>query len=131
MSKKGVTYIELVKIHLDKARSDAKKLGASFEPKQAFSKAAAQWKTVKEGKDPLYTQKSSSNTKSKSKSKSKKLTRKRKQILPGHKGAPSKTRPGHIDFRTHKGDKYYNRKGHRQTYNRKGVVGTPFVHNSL
>jgi len=56
----------------------------------------------------------------------KKLTRKR--ILPGHKGAPSKTRPGHIDFRTHKGDKYYNRKGHRQTYNRKGVVGTPFVH---
>ena len=126
MSKKGVTYIELVKIHLNKARSDAKKLGASFEPKQAFSKAAAQWKTVKEGKDPLYTQKSSSSS---SKTK-KKLTRKRKKILPGHKGAPSKTRPGHIDFRTHKGDKYYNRKGHRQTYNRKGVVGTPFVHNS-
>jgi hypothetical protein len=119
MGKKGVTYIELVKIHLDKARTDAKKIGSTFEPKQAFSNAASQWKRVKEGKDTLYTQKSSS-----------KLTRKRKRILPGHKGAPSKTRPGHIDFRTHKGDKYYNRKGHRQTYTRKGVVGTPFVHNS-
>ena len=120
MGKKGVTYIELVKINLDKARSDAKKIGSTFVPKESFSKAATQWKMVKEGKDPLYTQKSSSSKK--------KLTRKR--ILPGHKGAPSKTRPGHIDFRTHKGDKYYNRKGHRQTYNRKGVVGTPFVHPS-
>jgi len=120
MGKKGVTYIELVKINLDKARSDAKKIGSTFVPKESFSKAAAQWKRVKEGKDSLYTQKSSSSKK--------KLTRKR--ILPGHKGAPSKTRPGHIDFRTHKGDKYYNRKGHRQTYNRKGVVGTPFVHPS-
>ena len=126
MGKKGVTYLELVKINLNKAKADSKKEGSSIEPKQVFSNTAAQWKKVKEGKDPLYTPKSSS-TSSKSK---KKNTRKRKKILPGHKGAPSKTRPGHIDFRTHKGDKYYNRDGHRQTYNRKGVVGTPFVSNS-
>lgn len=125
MSKKGVTYLDLVKITLNKARSDAKKTGSTFEPKQAFSQAAAQWKIVKQGKDPSYTQKSSSSKTRK------KLTRKHKKILPGHKGAPSKTRPGHVDFRTHKGDKYYNRDGHRQNYNRKGIVGTPFVHGSL
>ena len=48
--------------------------------------------------------------------------------MPGHKGAPSKTRPGHIDYRTHKGDKYYNRDGHRQTFNKDGVEGTPYSH---
>jgi len=63
MGKKGVTYIELVKINLDKARSDAKKIGSTFVPKESFSKAAAQWKRVKEGKDSLYTQKSSSSKK--------------------------------------------------------------------
>jgi len=32
-----------------------------------------------------------------------------------YKGKPSKTRKGRKDFVTHKGDKYFNRKGHRQT----------------
>ena len=32
------------------------------------------------------------------------------------KRQPSITRPGHLDFITHKGDKYYNRRSHRQTY---------------
>ena len=31
------------------------------------------------------------------------------------KGSASKTRKGRKDFVTHKGDKYYHRKGHRQT----------------
>jgi len=49
MGKKGVTYIELVKINLDKARSDAKKIGSTFVPKESFSKAAAQWKKGERG----------------------------------------------------------------------------------
>ena len=31
-----------------------------------------------------------------------------------HKGQRSRTRKGRKDFVTHKGDKYYNRRGHRQ-----------------
>ena len=46
----------------------------------------------------------------------------------GHpkKGEPSLTRKGRKDFVTHKGDKYYHRKGHRETKNRKGVKGRPY-----
>tara|TARA_A100001011_G_scaffold313123_1_gene330864 strand:- start:1092 stop:1394 length:303 start_codon:yes stop_codon:yes gene_type:complete len=46
----------------------------------------------------------------------------------GHpkKGDPSLTRKGRKDFVTHKGDKFYHRKGHRQTANRKGVKGKPY-----
>ena len=43
------------------------------------------------------------------------------------KGQKSKTRKGRLDFVTHKGDKYYNRKGHRQTRNRKGKKGRPYA----
>ena len=43
------------------------------------------------------------------------------------KGQKSKTRKGRLDFRTHKGDKYYNRDGHRQTRNRKGKKGRPYA----
>jgi hypothetical protein len=32
-----------------------------------------------------------------------------------YKGKASKTRKGRKDFVTHKGDKYFHRKGHRQT----------------
>jgi hypothetical protein len=42
------------------------------------------------------------------------------------KGSPSKTRKGRQDYVTHKGSKFYNRKGHRQAYNRKGVKGRPY-----
>lgn len=43
------------------------------------------------------------------------------------KGQRSKTRKGRLDFVTHKGDKYYNRKRHRQTRNRKGKKGRPYA----
>ena len=43
------------------------------------------------------------------------------------KGQRSKTRKGRLDFITHKGDKYYNRKRHRQTRNRKGKKGRPYA----
>ena len=42
------------------------------------------------------------------------------------KGKRSKTRKGRKDFVTHKGNKYYNRKGKRQTKNRKGRKGKPY-----
>lgn len=50
------------------------------------------------------------------------------RIKKGHKGAPSITRPGHLDFVTHKGNKYYNRHGHRYRYNIDGVIGKPYQH---
>lgn len=43
------------------------------------------------------------------------------------KGEPSRTRKGRLDFVTHKGDKYYHRKGHRETRNRKGKKGRPYM----
>ena len=42
------------------------------------------------------------------------------------KGMKSKTRKGRKDFVTHKGDKFYNRKGKRQTKSRKGKKGKPY-----
>lgn len=42
------------------------------------------------------------------------------------KGMASKTRKGRKDYITHKGDKYYNRSGKRQTKNRKGRKGKPY-----
>ena len=42
------------------------------------------------------------------------------------KGSRSKTRKGRKDFITHKGSKYYNRRGHRQTRNSKGRKGRPY-----
>jgi hypothetical protein len=42
------------------------------------------------------------------------------------KGMASKSRKGKKDFVTHKGDKYYNRKGHRQSRNAKGKRKSPY-----
>ena len=57
--------------------------------------------------------------------------KKHKKSRHPKKGQKSKTRKGHLDFVTHKGDKYYNRKGHRQRYNRAGVYGRPYQMNDL
>ena len=46
------------------------------------------------------------------------LAKKRRDAAEGkhpHKGQASKTRKGRKDFVTHKGDKKFNRKGHRQS----------------
>jgi len=42
------------------------------------------------------------------------------------KGMASKSRKGRKDFVTHKGNKYYNRKGHRQSRNAKGKRKSPY-----
>ena len=44
-----------------------------------------------------------------------------------HKGQRSRTRPGRLDFITHKGDKMYNRRGKRQRTNKKGTRRRPFA----
>jgi hypothetical protein len=43
------------------------------------------------------------------------------------KGQTSKTRKGRLDFVTHKGDKYFNRKNKRQTKTVKGLKKKPYV----
>jgi len=43
------------------------------------------------------------------------------------KGQPSRTRKGRLDFVTHKGDKFYHRKGHRQTKKKKNKKGRPYM----
>lgn len=42
------------------------------------------------------------------------------------KGMASKSRKGKKDFVTHKSDKYYNRKGHRQSRNARGKRKSPY-----
>lgn len=127
MSKKEITYIGLVKVMLDKARKEADAADGEFDQKSAFKSAAARWKKVKDGSDSEYAPgKAAPGTRKKKSKKSAKKSE--EEPLPGHKGAPSKTRPGHIDYRTHKGDKYYNRDGHRQTFNEDGVEGKPYSH---
>lgn len=136
MSKKEITYIELVKVMLDKARKEAAAIGAEFDQKAAFKSAAVRWKAVKDESDAEFSPgKAAPGTRKRKDKKSKKSKKSRKNAdddeedpLPGHKGAPSKTRPGHIDYRTHKGDKYYNRDGHRQTFNVDGIEGAPYSH---
>lgn len=117
MSKKEISYTGLVSVMMDKAREEAKKLGEKFNNKAAFSAAAERWNIVKKGEDPEFTKGDSPPRKSR-----------KKKPLPGHKGAPSKTRPGHEDFRTAKGFKYYHRDGHLEDYNREGVKGKPYSH---
>lgn len=129
MSKKEITYIGLVKVMLDKARKEADVAGTDFDQKSAFKSAAARWKNVKDGSDSEFSPgKAAPGTRKRKAKKSAKKTKDKEEPLPGHKGAPSKTRPGHIDYRTHKGDKYYNRDGHRQTFNEDGIEGEPYSH---
>lgn len=112
MSKKQITYTDLVKVMLTKAREDSISLGRKYDPKEAFRMAASRWKQVKQGSDPDFAPGSKNN---------------KPVIAKGHKGAPSITRPGHKDFRTAKGFKYYHREGHLEDYNEKGVKGTPYI----
>lgn len=81
MSKKQITYTDLVKVMLTKAREDAASLGSKFDPKKAFSMAASRWKKVKQGSDTEFAP-GSKKTKpvpaKKSKTKKSKTRKKRK-----------------------------------------------------
>ena len=134
MSKKEITYTGLVKVMLDNARKEADDAGKELDTKSAFKSAGQRWKAVKAGSDDEFSPGKAAPGSRKRKAKKSKKSRKNVESddedepIPGHKGAPSKTRPGHIDYRTHKGDKYYNRDGHRQTFNEDGVEGRPYSH---
>ena len=58
--------------------------------------------------------------------------RKSKSMKGGNprKRMKSRTRKGRKDFVTHKGDKYYNRKGKRQSRSRSGRKGRPYSRRS-
>ena len=88
-----VTWLDVVKSQL------AANPGKSV--KDVVPAARKEWNLIKSGKHPTKTQ---------GKMVIKKKGSKKKQIHP-KKGQPSRTRPGHLDFVTHKGDKYYHRKG--------------------
>tara|TARA_Y100000389_G_C17283815_1_gene424357 strand:- start:235 stop:711 length:477 start_codon:yes stop_codon:yes gene_type:complete len=127
MAKTPITWIELIKEHIKAKKGNSNtKVGV----KDVINDAKKDWASIKNGSHDKYIQGSSKGKSRKSKKSKKSKTEKNTQDdepSPGHKGAPSKTRPGHIDFRTHKGDKYYNRDGHRQTRNRKGKKGRPYT----
>ena len=113
-------------IHLEKTRAKCK---GKVHPQEVMKIAA---KTYKSKTDPSKN-KASCTVKERSHKNGNKLTHKRskggkrnKRIKKGHKGAMSITRPGHLDFVTHKGNKYYNRHGHRQRFNIDGVIGRPY-----
>tara|TARA_A100001011_G_scaffold314845_1_gene333144 strand:+ start:1583 stop:2134 length:552 start_codon:yes stop_codon:yes gene_type:complete len=121
MTKKEISYADLVTHTMDKARAEAKKLGKNFDNKAAISDAAKRWAYIKSGSDPEFSKGESSKKPRKSRKKNKKPKK-------GHKGAESITRPGHKDFRTAKGFKYYHRDGHIEDYNEEGVKGRPYSH---
>ena len=127
MPKKEITYIGLVKVMLDKARKEADAAGTEFDQKSTFKSAAARWKNVKDGSDSEFAPgKTAHETRKREGKKANKSAKKTdeedKEPLPGHKGAPSKTHHGHIEYKTHKGD------GHHQTFNDDGVEGKPYSH---
>ena len=111
MSKTPISWIELINQKIKEAKNQGKAAGVM----DVMPEAKSDWKKIKDGSHPKHVQ---------GKPPKRGKTKKR-----GHKGNPSVTRPGHIDFRTHKGNKFYNRKGKRQTVNVKGVKGEPFVGN--
>ena len=120
MTKKEISYTDLVKHTMDKAKEEAKKLGREYDHRAAFGDAAKRWASVKSGSDPEFSKGESSPKPRKSRKKDKKKK--------GTKGAESVTRPGHKDFRTAKGFKYYHRDGHIEDYNEEGVKGRPYSH---
>ena len=120
MSKQSITWIELI----NKKIAERKAKGLAAGVGDVTGEAKSEWDDIKAGKHDKYVQ--GKATRKAKKGKKGKKQRKSKKVKPGHKGAPSKTRPGHIDFRTHKGDKYYNRDGHRQDENIDGEKGRPY-----
>ncbi len=97
-AKRGGRKLSPFNIFMKKELARLKQLTPGLDHKVAFKQAAQNWKGQ-----------SSSSAKH------------------PKKRQPSRTRKGRLDFVTHKGDKYYHRKGHRQTKNRKGKKGRPYM----
>jgi len=91
----AVTWLDVVKTQL------AANPGKSV--KDVVPAARKEWNLIKSGKHP---------TKTKGKMVVKRRKGTKKHGVHPHKGQASRTRPGRLDFRTHKGDKYFHQKGH-------------------
>lgn len=107
-------------IHLEKTRAECK--GKGVKPQEVMRIAA---KTYKSKTD---TSKNKASCAVGERTRKSHGGKKKKRVKKGHKGAPSVTRPGHLDYRTHKGNKFYNRRGHWQRFNIDGVFGRPYQH---
>ena len=101
-AKRGGRKLSAFNVFMKKELARLKQLTPGLDHKVAFKQAAQNWKS--------HSSSSPSSTSKHPK-----------------KGQPSRTRKGRLDFVTHKGDKYYHRKGHRQTKNRKGKKGRPYM----
>ena len=88
----AVTWLDVVKTQL------AANPGKSV--KDVVPHARKEWNLIKSGKHPTKTQGKMV------------IKRKKTKKRHPHKGEPSRTRPGRLDFRTHKGDKYFHERGH-------------------
>ena len=121
--------------HLSATREECKAKGITG--KEVFKIAAKTYKksdpsSSKVSCEPKKTRKKHSKRHSKkrhSRKKSRGGKRKEKKPKKGHIGAKSITRPDHIDWRTHKGSKFYRRNHHLYNYNAEGVVGKPYQHH--
>ena len=82
--------------------------------------------TLKTGFTGLFRSPKKSNTTQTAGKSKKRKGAKSKKRTHYKKGMSSKTRKGRKDFVTHKGNKYYNRKGHRQGTNKKGTRKVPY-----
>ena len=105
-AKRGGRKLSAFNVFMKKELARLKQITPGLDHKVAFKQAAQNWKSH------------SSSSPSPSHSSTSKHPK---------KGQPSRTRKGRLDFVTHKGDKYYHRKGHRQTKNRKGKKGRPYM----
>lgn len=105
MVKKPMSWIDVVTKQIDVARKNGRKAGV----RDVLPEAKKEWQKIKSGTHPDYVLGKARGTKKRYR-----------------KGSKSKSRKGRLDFVTHKGDKYYNRKGHRQTKSRSGRKGRPY-----
>ena len=119
MSKTPITWIGLINEKISERKAQNKPAGV----RDVVGEAKSEWATIKSGKHSKYIQGKSTGPKS-----SKNKTKKTKKSKKSKKGSPSITRPGHVDYRTHKGDKSYHRDGHLETENVEGVKGKPYSH---
>tara|TARA_Y100000996_G_scaffold16302_1_gene12316 strand:+ start:329 stop:862 length:534 start_codon:yes stop_codon:yes gene_type:complete len=123
MGKVPLTWAGAVKL----MSAEAKKEGKPSSLNDVHPEAKSLWDKVVSGDHPKFFKSTTALARKSKKLKKSKKSKKLKKPKKGHKGAPSITRPGHLDFRTHKGDKYYHRDNHLYDYNEEGVVGTPYM----
>lgn len=128
--KEVVSWKTLVSKEVKKLKAE----GKSAKLQNVLPLVKPIWEEVKKGNHDLY--RTASEEEKKLNKKVTKIVKKDKKKLskddkdddiePGHKGSPSKTRPGRKNFVTRKGSKHYNRNDHYQDENEEGEEGPPY-----